>query len=306
MSARKTEHLQLPLPDPQGRLSEDVYRLRDSLILLDRIIHMMRTSVDSQIEEHSNAADVRIREMLATASEQLNTKLTTAQENVDSLIAEFEGRAEARLAGVTNNSYVPLPAPGEPALGEDEFCLMPGVASDDSADVVGLGRFIWSENSTAPIERGTCLLGKGRTEDQPGRWLLVQPSWDAILSELLWMDDWHRYRRRKDNARFDAQIGQTRLLLDEVAERSRIVLVTGHIAGGLASYRQWKSVGSFEVEQDMPGALCVHVRSLLPDVLFRGQIGGRTVTVWATAINNGNITIPGGDCSLVFAVPGEK
>ncbi len=305
MCSEQTRNLKLPLPNPHGRLSEDVHRLRSALIALDEMIGGLSDVVDAQIAEHSAAADARVQAMLVNATEQLNAKLAEAQAAVDALIAGFEEEAIAKLAGVTNNICIPEPAAGQPGPGENAFCLAAGIADGDSVDVEGLGRFIWNAQATDPVDHETCLLKVGQSADSPGRGLLFEPAWEAIVSEVLWLDDLTRLRRRKDleqtSARFLRQAARIKDL------ESRLFVVPYSYVGRQIQWTQWTDIGSFDLS-DSPHAICLAVipGQPLPNMQFRAFMSGGSVQVQALATGNQNITIPTGECRCVFVMSGGK
>ncbi len=291
--------LDIPLPNPHGRLSEDVHRLRSALIALDHAISALQENVDARIAEHSAAAAAEIQAMLATATEQLNTKLAEAQAGVDALLTEFEAEAEEKLAGITNNIYIPEPASGQPGAGENEFCLPAGLADGDSVDVAGLGRFVWDAQATDPVDHETCLLKAGQSADSPGRGLLVEPSWEAIVSEMFWFDDLARLRRRKDQEQSAARFLRHAEQINNL--ESRMFVGSYNYTGRQILWTQWTDIGSFDLS-DRPHAICLAVipGQPLPNMEFRAFVSGGSVHIQAHATGNQNITIPTGECRCVF------
>ncbi len=85
-------------------------------------------------------------------------------------------------------------APGDPEPTENTFAVPIKLNDSISVDIAGLGRFVWEPGATDPAEYETCLLNFGQEESAPGRWLLVEPSWEGILAEAMRINDETRYK----------------------------------------------------------------------------------------------------------------
>ncbi len=100
--------------------------------------------------------------------------------------------------------YIPTPPPDQTQPMEETFRVPRDAHSSVTADIAGLGRFVWVADCTDLKSPGSCLLCEGQDETTPGRWKLLQPSWEAILAEMILWNDRLRMKIKSLEQRVEA------------------------------------------------------------------------------------------------------
>ncbi len=148
------------------------------------------TSAKNAAESEQNAANSARAAAdsagAAKVSEDNAAESAESAANSAESIPSFMADIDARFKALKVNFYVPLPPEEKPQPGEAGFTLpLSGIKDGEGVDIALLGRFIWVADATDPVDFETCLLCQDQEESEPGRWLLVEPSWTSIIAEAM-------------------------------------------------------------------------------------------------------------------------
>lgn len=181
----ETQYFKFPLPDPLNYADEDAERIKEALIKVDALLQDVKEHVDCDDPLLDTLQKIADAIALVENGKAAVEDFEAFQDVVDEALRTVRGAVDA----LEVNRHVPLPPPAEAQPSETAFRLPAGTESGEGADVAGLGRFCWSPLSTDPGDGETCLLAEGLDADRQGRWLLVEPDWTAVLSEVLRLVD---------------------------------------------------------------------------------------------------------------------
>ena len=276
----ETTHFRFPLPDPLNYADEDAERIKKSLIVLDALLYNVQERIRCDDPLYATVQSI-VHALKALQSDKAGSADFDA---FQSAVAESFRKLRGSVEGIVVNRYASAPA-GGPQPSENAFRL-PSGSPGEGMDVVGLGRFCWSPLSTDPVDGETCLLAEGRDATQQGRWLLVQPDWTAVFSEVF---------RIADRLEFDLDAS----VADVKRRLARELKGVGYVRTARASLK-FGSVPAYGGTQDMlvkvPGvsvgdAVSVTCATLANSLWVQGFVAeGGEVTVRLMNAKNGAVT----------------